>query len=429
MIAFLLFSIFVICLLCSIPLGVSIGMASLIVMEFVPGAPSTILLIKNAVVGADNFPLVAVPMFILAGDLMLVGGLSARIIAVADMLVGRFRGGLAYVNVLASMFFAALSGSSPATVAAIGSNMIPQMEKHGYRRDFSAALTASSGMLGVMIPPSIPLIIYGVTANASLSALFLAGILPGVIFGISFMVAARFVVEQNMDVAIAQPDTAAKSHEAGEFVNGLWALAVPVIILGGIYGGVFTPTEAAGVAVIYALFVGVVIYREIGLEDIVPILVRSSVVSGTVMLIVVMAFAFGRLLAIQQVPSLMVSLMSGVSTNPLIILLLINFILLIVGCFMEPVAAILILTPILLPVVTSLGVDVVHFGIIITCNLAIGFCTPPVGINLFVASSIAKIPVEHIIRKLPPFFVSMLVSMAIVTYVPAVSLYLPSLTK
>ena len=429
MITILLFVIFFVSLLCSIPLGVSIGMASLLVMEFVPGAPSTIVMIKNAVVGADNFPLVAVPMFILAGEIMLEGGLSARIISVANILVGRFRGGLAYVNVLASMFFAALSGSSPATVAAIGSNMIPLMEKHGYRRDFSAALTSASGMLGVMIPPSIPLIIYGVTANESLSSLFLAGVLPGVIFGISYMIAARFVVSQNMNAPTSQEKTTSRSDGSNGFISGLWALMVPVIVLGGIYGGIFTPTEAAGVAVVYALFVGIVIYKEIKLKNVVDILVRSSVVSATVMIIVVMAFAFGRLLTIQEVPSLLVSLMAEITGNQLIILALVNILLLIVGMFMEPVAAILILTPILLPVLTAVGVNAIHFGVIITCNLAIGFCTPPVGINLFVASGIAKIPIEHILRKLPPFLIAMLVSMAIVTYVPAVSLYLPSLAK
>ncbi|MTI15976.1 TRAP transporter large permease [Rhodobacteraceae bacterium RKSG542] len=424
----LLFGIFFVAILAGTPLGVGIGLATVLVMEFVPGTPNSSLFIKNAIVGADNFPLVAVPMFILAGEIMLAGGLSKRIVATANSLVGRFRAGLAYVNVLASMFFAAISGSSPATVAAIGSNMIPEMEKRGYRRDFAAALTSASGMLGVMIPPSIPLIIYGVTANVSLGGLFLAGILPGILFGISYMIVARLIVNGNYDESRVSEDAIA-SMDAGDGKSGIWALIVPVIILGGIYGGIFTPTEAAGVAVIYALFVSVIIYKEIKLSELPEILIKSGMVSATVMIMVVMAFAFGRLLTIQQVPVHLAEFIMDISNNMFIIMLLINLLLLVVGMFMEPVAAIIILAPILLPVATSVGVDPMHFGIIMTCNLAIGFCTPPVGINLFVASTISGVKVEAIIRKVVPFLYAMMVSMLLVTYVPQLSTLLPSLAK
>ncbi|WP_417269947.1 MULTISPECIES: TRAP transporter large permease [Alphaproteobacteria] len=413
-----LFLFFFVMILLSVPVGVAIGAATLLVMEFLPGTPPASLLIKNAIVGSDNFPLVAVPMFILAGEIMLAGGLSERIVGMAARLVGRMRAGLAYVNVLASMFFAAISGSSPATVAAIGSNLIPEMEKHGYRRDFSAALTSASGMLGVMIPPSIPLIIYGVVANVSLGALFIAGIIPGILFGIGFMVVARLVVSKNMTTTVA--DTT--PHIIPSKSGGMWALFVPVIILGGIYGGIFTPTEAAGVAVMYALFVSLVIYREMRFADLPGILVRSGRTTATIMIMVAMAFAFGRFLTIESVPADMAALITGATSNPIAVLLLLNLVLLVAGMFLEPVAAIIILAPILVPIATSVGVDPVHFGIIMTCNLAIGFCTPPVGINLFVASSIAKVPVEAVIRKVLPFIVAMFVSMALVTFIPKLSL-------
>lgn len=422
--ALILFVLFFVLMLVGVPLGVAIGAATLLVMEFVPGSPPPSLLIKNAIVGSDNFPLVAVPMFILAGEIMLAGGLSSRIVGMAAVLVGRLKAGLAYVNVLASMFFAAISGSSPATVAAIGSNLIPEMEKRGYRRDFAAALTAASGMLGVMIPPSIPLIIYGVVANVSLGALFIAGILPGILFGVGFMVVARLVLHRNL----IEPDTTETTlQENDSHGGGIWALMVPVIILGGIYGGIFTPTEAAGVAVVYALFVSLVVYREITLSALPGILVRSGTMTASIMIMVAMAFAFGRFLTIEGIPGAIADLITGTTQNPVLILLLLNLVLLVTGMFLEPVAAIIILTPILLPVAVSAGVDPVHFGIILTCNLAIGFCTPPVGINLFIASSIAKVPVEAVVVRVFPFMISMLISMGIVTFVPEISLVLTSL--
>ncbi|MDG4674815.1 TRAP transporter large permease [Shinella sp. 838] len=422
MITAALFALFFLFILLSVPVGVAIGAATLLVMELMPGTPPSSLLIKNAIVGADNFPLVAVPMFILAGEIMLAGGLSSRIVGMAAVLVGRVDAGLAYVNVLASMFFAAISGSSPATVAAIGSNLIPEMEKHGYRRDFSAALTSASGMLGVMIPPSIPLIIYGVVTNVSLGALFIAGILPGVLFGVSFMVVARIIAKRNMLPLQHGEETIRYANSNDRAKGGIWALLVPIIILGGIYGGIFTPTEAAGVAVVYALFVSLFVYKEISLVQLPDILIRSGRTTATIMVMVAMAFAFGRFLTIEGVPSDLATLITNATTEPIAVLLLLNLVLLITGMFLEPVAAIIILAPILLPVARSVGVDPIHFGIIMTCNLAIGFCTPPVGINLFVASSIAKVPVEDIIRKILPFMIGMLISMAIVSFFPEISL-------
>ncbi|MTI17419.1 TRAP transporter large permease [Rhodobacteraceae bacterium RKSG542] len=412
--------------LIGMPIGAALGVASLFVMTFLPGTPSDILLLKSAVMGGNNFPLVAVPMFILAGDIMQSGGLSRRIVGMAARGVGHLRAGLAYVNVLASMFFAAISGSSPATVAAIGSNMIPEMEKRGYPRDFSAGLTAATGMLGVMIPPSIPFIIYGVTSSQSIGKLFMAGLIPGLLFGAAYIIVARYVLRDRDDL-VSTKEELAKERAENKDGNAIWALLVPIIILGGIYGGIFTPTEAAGVAVIYALVISLFVYKELSFNELPKILAQSSLTAATCLVMVVMAFVFGRLLTMEQIPNQVAELITSFSDNKLVIILLLNLVLLAVGMFMETVAAIIILTPILLPVAMAVGVDPIHFGVILTVNLAIGFCTPPLGVNLFVASSVANISIERVFKALAPFFIAMLICLTLVSYVPQISLLLPNL--
>ncbi len=432
MITFTLFAVFFALVLLGAPIALCLGIASLIVLEYLPGTPTVTLLIKSAVTAADSFPLVAIPLFVLAGEIMQRGGLSARIVRSAYTLVGRFKAGLAYVNVLASMFFAAISGSSPATVAAIGSIMVPEMEKAGYKRPFSAALTAASGIIGVMIPPSIPFIIYGVAANQSIGKLFLAGVLPGVLFGLGFMLLSRLIISSNMlegsklsEFKKEGAALAAKGHGLRE--NAIWALIVPIIILGGIYGGVFTPTEAAGVAVVYALVVSLYIYRNLKWKDMWEILLRSSVTSVVCLVMVVMASSFGRLLTLQRVPVDIANFIISISHNPVIVLILINLMLLIAGMFMETIALIIILTPILLPIATQVGVDPIHFGVIMTVNLAIGFCTPPLGANLFIATGVAEVKLEDLIRKIVPFIITMIVMLMMVTFIPQLSMWLPSM--
>lgn len=418
-------SLFVL-LLMSVPIGICLGLATMIAMLFVDGTPPMVLLARSVVTGADSFPLIAVPLFILAGDLMQHGGMSRRLVSFANALIGHIHSGLAYVNVLACVFFAAISGSSPATVAAIGSNMIPEMEKVGYSRRFSGALTASSGMIGVMIPPSIPFIIYGVTAEVSIGKLFLAGIIPGVLFAVMFMFVARLLLRKDTNVQ----ESTTEFSTVGvwkSFRGSIWALLVPVIILGGIYSGAFTPTEAGAVAVVYAAIIGIFVYGDIGLRDLPNVLAGSAKTSGTILVLVIMATAFGRLITLARIPAELSTSITSLSDNPIIILLLINLLLLVIGMFMETISSIIIMTPILLPVATALGVDPIAFGVILTVNLAIGFCTPPLGVNLFVASSISGVSIEQLSKAILPFFVGMLVLLMLITYVPAISLALPSL--
>ncbi|MDO6485743.1 TRAP transporter large permease [Shimia thalassica] len=426
MISLVLFASLFVLLLISVPIGICLGLATMLVMVLVDGTPPMVLLARSVVTGADSFPLIAVPLFILAGDLMQHGGMSRRLVGFANSLIGHIRAGLAYVNVLACVFFAAISGSSPATVAAIGSNLIPEMEKVGYTRRFSSALTASSGMIGVMIPPSIPFIIYGVTAEVSIGKLFLAGVVPGILFAIMFMVIARLLLRKDRDIA---ESTTSFSKEAvkSSFRESIWALLVPVIILGGIYSGVFTPTEAGAIAVVYALLVGLFVYGDLTFSDLPKVFADSARTSGSILVLVIMATAFGRLITIARIPSDIALSLTSLSDNPIVILLLINLLLLVIGMFMETISSIIIMTPILLPVATAVGVDPIAFGVIITVNLAIGFCTPPLGVNLFVASSISGVSIEKLSKSILPFFVGMLILLFLITYVPAISLTLPAL--
>ena len=428
MTSLVLFLALLVLLVMNVPIAICLGLASMIVMVFLDGTPPLSLMARSVVTGADSFPLIAVPLFVLAGDLMQRGGMSRRLVAFAYALVGHIKAGLAYVNVLACIFFAAISGSAPATVAAIGSNLIPEMKKVGYPRPFSSALTASAGMIGVMIPPSIPFIIYGVTAETSIGELFMAGVVPGVLFGLIFMVMSRLLLRRNPQL-MSTSETFSPGNVWKTFRESVWALIVPIIILGGIYGGIFTPTEAGAVAVVYALFVGLFVYRDIRFRELPSILGGSALTSGTILVLVIMATTFGRLITLERIPVMLAEWLTTMSDSPIVILLLINVFLLLVGMFMETISSIIILTPILLPVALGVGVDPILFGVILTVNLAIGFCTPPLGVNLFVASGISEVSIERITQAILPFFAAMIVLLLIVTFVPAVSLSLPALFK
>ena len=380
---------------------------------------------KSIVTAVNSYPLLAVPLFILAGDLMYTGGLSRRLTAAIYAVVGSIRASLSYVTVIAATFFAAISGSAPATVAAIGTVMIPEMEKQKYPTDYSAALVAAAGMIGVMIPPSIPYVMYGVSSEESVATLFMSGILPGLLFSVVYMVIARLIYGQK------KLDTPVKPFKWGEaittFKDAFWAILAPVIVLGGIYGGIVSPTEAAAVSVFYAVLVGGVFYRELTFKSFVETLGRSVGTIGMVLALVAFASTFGRILTLEQVPQQAGLLASTISNNPLIILLLMNIALLIVGMFFETIAAIIILTPVLLPIAKQFGIDPIHFGTIMTINLAIGFCSPPFGVNLFVASAVTKLSIEQISRAIIPYFAGMLGLLAAITYIPEISLIVPRL--
>ncbi|MEL6233455.1 MAG: TRAP transporter large permease [Pseudomonadota bacterium] len=383
------------------------------------------LLYRNVYNGMDSFPLMAIPFFMLAGEMMNRGGITMRLVEFSQAMVGHLRGGLAHVNILSSMLFAGLSGSAVADTSALGSMLIPAMEKQGYSRRISAAITAASSVIGPIIPPSGIMIIYAYVMGESVAALFLAGIVPGILVGLGLMAVTSLM---------------AKSHgfppatkKAGWDVRGkaslraFFPLLTPVIILGGILGGVMTPTEASAVAVAYALIVSVFILREMRLGDIGPVLMRASITSGVVLLLVGAAMAFKTVVSLSHAPEEMAAFLTSLTSDPLLMLLLINLLLFIVGMFLDAGPAIIILGPILGPIFTELGVHPVHFAIIMSVNLTVGLATPPMGLVLFVASSVSGERVERIARAILPFLAVEIFVILLITYVPAVSLTVPEL--
>lgn len=414
-----LFGGFALLLFLSVPIGIALGLATLATIMFSGSLPLEFLA-KELVTSVDSFPLMAVPFFILAGEIMGKGGISERLFSVANAMVGNKTGGFAIATIITCMFFAAISGSGPATVAAIGGIMIPAMVRQGYDKKFAAAVVAAAGSIGVIIPPSIPMVMYGVTGNVSIGDLFISGIVPGILVGLAMIVWAWYYSKKMGYKGLDEKTSFKKILKASW--DAKWAILIPVIILGGIYGGIFTPTEAAVVAVVYGLFAATVLYRELKIKDLPKVIYDSALTTATVLIIVGAANAFGRLLTIEQIPNQIAGWLMSISTNPTVIILLITVLLLIVGMFMDTLAAIIILTPILLPIVVQIGYDPVHFGILMVVNLAIGFFTPPVGVNLFVASGISGVPMEKLSKAVIPFLVAMLITLLFVTFVPQISL-------
>lgn len=422
MTSLILFGSFVLFLIFNAPVGIALGLSSLATILY-GGTLKLNYLAQGMVTSVDSFPLMAVPFFILAGELMGKGGISKRLINVANMLIGGAAGGLALVTIATCMFFAAISGSGPATVAAIGGIMIPAMAERGYDKKFAAGLSAAAGSIGVIIPPSIPMVMYGVSTGTSISTIFLAGFAPGLLIGGLLMIYSYFHSKKMGWYGDTEKHT---SKEIWAAVNeAKWAIFVPVIILGGIYGGIFTPTEAAAVAVVYGFVVGVFIYKDLKFKDLVQVVSDAGLTTATVLIIVGTATTFGRILTLERIPFMIAEGISNLTSNPIIVLMLVNLLLLFVGCFMETTAAIIILSPILLPVATLVGVDPVHFGIIMVVNLAIGFVTPPLGVNLFVASGVAGLSLEDIVKGVIPHMVCLLIALLLITYIPQISLFLP----
>lgn len=409
--------------LLNVPIGVAIGLASLSAILW-SGAIPPVVLVQKMFTATDSFPLMAVPFFILAGSLMEFGGISRRLIDFANSIVGRFSGGLAFVAIVASMFFGAISGAAVACVAAIGTILIPAMVRRGYDTPYATAVQATAGTLGVMIPPSIPMIIYGVLTGVSIGGLFMGGILPGILVAVCLMFVAWLIARKK---GYKGDEKASGAKIWATFKDAIIALLMPVIILGGIYGGVFTPTEAAVVAVIYGFIVGAFVYRELSVSRLKDILVNTSVGTATIMFIISTSSVFSWILTAQRVPQAVAEAILSVSKNPVVILTLINILLLFIGTFMETVASIIILVPVLYPVVTQIGVDPLHFGIIIVVNLAIGMVTPPLGVCLFVGCGISGISLEAISKAAWPFIAIMIAAVLVLTYVPWISLVLPKL--
>ena len=384
------------------------------------------LLYRNVYNGMDSFPLMAIPFFMLAGELMNRGGITARLVEFAQAMMGHLRGGLAHVNVLSSMLFAGLSGSAVADTSAIGSMLIPAMEKQGYTRRFSAAITAASSVIGPIIPPSGIMIIYAYVMGESVAALFLAGIVPGIMVGGGLMLMITWMADRyDFPVATRRYSWPERGRAS---LKAFFPLMTPVIILGGILGGVFTPTEAAAVAVGYAIFIGLFVMKSLRLLDLPDVLARAAMTSAVVLLLVGAAMAFKTVVSLSHAPEMLAEMVLSISDNPLILLFLINILLFIVGMFLDAGPAIIILGPILGPIFVSMGVDPVHFAIIMSVNLTVGLATPPMGLVLFVASSVSGERVENIARAILPFLLVEIATIFLVTYIPAISMTIPRLT-
>ena len=417
----LLFGYFIILLAIGVPIAFSLGLAGLMTVVGADTLPADYLA-SVAFTSIDNFPIMAIPFFIAAGVFMGAGGLSERLLKLADALVGGLPGGMALAAIATCMFFAAISGSGPATVAAIGTLTIPAMVARGYDRLFAAAVVAAAGAIGVMIPPSNPFVVYGIAGQASVGKLFLAGIVPGILTGLVLMLTTYFIARRHGWRGER------KEHWLQNVLaatwQAKWALLVPVIVLGGIYGGIMTPTEAAAIAALYGLLVGIFVYRELTFSSICSCCRESASTSAVIIVLMAMASIFGNVMTLENVPERIATAIMALTQNKLAILLLVNLLLLWVGTFMEALAAIVILTPILLPLALKVGVDPIHFGVIMVVNLAIGFVTPPVGVNLFVACGITGEKISRVSRAAIPFLVAMLLVLLAITYIPQISLCL-----
>ena len=424
MVAVVLFVTLVITLVLNMPVGIAIGLSSLFAI-LADGRISSLYMVQQLVTSADSFPLMAIPLFILAGELMGAGGVSKRLLNVCNVFLGRFTGGLATVTVVLCMFFAAVSGSGPATVAAIGAMVIPAMLEKGYSKSFTLALIAVAGSIGVIIPPSIPVVIYGVSTSTSISSLFMAGVVPGLLIGASLILMSYvYCKKQGWK---GDEKRYSRKEKRAVIWDAKWALINPVIILGGIYAGIFTPTEAAAVAAVYAFICGAFIYRELNIKEMFQTIGSACGTTGTTMVIIGCATAFTKILTIEKIPDAITSGIMGFTDNKILILFLINILLLIVGCFMDTTPAMMVLAPILLPIAVKFGVDPIHFGIIMVVNLAIGFITPPLGINLFVASKVGRSNLETVCQGIVRFLLVMIVDLLLITFIPWISMVLPKM--
>jgi len=422
-VGWLLFGSFFALLLLGVPVGLAVGLSALLIF-LISGIPLQ-MVPQTFFEGTSSYALVAVPFFILAGDILARGGISERILGIAEATIGRVRGGLAVVATLSSMFIAAISGSGAATTAAVGASLLPEMEKKRYDVDFAAALIAASGCIGVVIPPSVPMVLYAVIAGESVAKLFMGGFLPGTLMGVGLIAYGIWFSRRR---GYPASDRLSAREVVRRFLASVGGLLTPVIILGGIFSGIFTPSEAAAIAVDYTLILAWLVYRSLSLKRLYELVVGAGVTSALIMFIIGTAKIFGWGLAFYQIPEAVAqALLSLAGNNAFLIYLMINVIILIAGCFMETASALIILTPIFLPLVTALGGDLIHFGVVLTVGLAIGMTTPPMAIDIFVASAISGRSLEQISGAIWPMVVVLVAALFLCTYAPGLVLVLPRL--
>ncbi|MCI9296046.1 MAG: TRAP transporter large permease [Lachnospiraceae bacterium] len=421
----IIFIVFMVCVFLGVPIVFSLGIASMVgivAFEIVPMS----YYIQVLYAGSDSFTLLAVPFFILVGEILCIGGIAERLVSFANTIFGRTSGSLGYITVFVCAIFAAISGSGVATVAAVGGIMVPAMIREKYDKNYAGALAASSATLGPIIPPSLPMVMYGITAGVSITKLFTAGIGPGLLMTLSLML-LNFAVSKKHHFQPAKREGKFDWRALGkEFLSAIWGLLVPIIILGGIYGGIFTPTEAAVVACVWGLFVSVFIYREMDLKKFIQCLNNTVKTTGMCLIMASIALAFGRVLTLMGVPNAIAGAITSITSSRIVILLLFNVILFIAGMFLETLAAVFIFTPLLLPIAQSVGVDPIHFGLIMCVNLAIGLVTPPVGLNLFIASKLADTKMEALLGWVMKFIVILIIDLMLITFVPQLTLFLVS---
>jgi C4-dicarboxylate transporter, DctM subunit len=419
----LIFICFFALMLLSVPISIVLAATTVMYLLFISNTPLTSL-IQQLFNGLDNFVLLGVPFFILAGNIMAEGAISNRLVNVMKLCVGRFTGGLAMAGVMACMFFAAISGSSPATVIAIGSIMMPALIKEGYGERFSIGLLTSSGSLGILIPPSIPMILYALIMNVSVAEIFMAGFLPGIFIGLCLMGYSYFMSRKNNWRA---KEKYSLRDGVRIIKEGIWALFLPILVLGGIYGGAFTPTEAAAVSVVYALFIELFVYKELKIGKLFAVCKDSAILSGCLLFIMSCAMTFIWLLTVEQIPIKLADAIISNIQNKWLFLLAINGVLLVIGCLMDIVTAIIVISPILIETLNRYQIDYIHYGIIMIVNIECGFLTPPFGLNLFVSMAIMKKSLIEVGRSILPFLLLFLFCLLVITYVPKISLLLPEL--
>lgn len=424
MISFIVFVLFILLLLIRIPISVVLGITTVIYFFLngqTPLLESTPLRMYS---GLENFGLLAIPLFMLMGEIMNEGGITTRLVKFARVFIGHFKGGLAYVTVVANMFLASILGSANAQAAMMSKVMVPQMEKEGYSREFSSSITLASSIIAPIIPPSMIFIIYGTLSSTSIGALFMAGIIPGILYGIAFILLISYIgMKQNFPKSVR----ATGSEMARSTVQVIPALLIPVTVIIGILSGVFTATESAAIACFLALFVGLFFYRELRIKKLPKILLNTVINTATVTFLIIMANIFGWMIAFERIPQLLVDSVLSITDNPWVFLLLVNIALIVIGMLLDGIAALIILVPVMMPLVTALNIDPVHFGVIICINLTIGLVTPPVGTGLFIVSSMADIKFERLVKAVLPFIIVSFIVLLILTFVPDLTLFIPKM--